>query len=341
MAQSFCKITALCLLLNLAGVPVTAKTNAAHKTATQTPCQIAFSKGQKLLVMDSGGCLKYFDEAIRLNPQYTVAYLQAGRFLMGRNKWTEAVKYFDRGLEVDKDFYSMRSSRAYCNACLKNWELALRDYNYLIDKRQADSDDLQNRARVYERIGRLDLARKDRQTIAMMKESDNGNKNANIIIKYLTQSLKTSSDTREIYARRGAYYKQQRNFKNAIADITKVLTMPKGQGGKSINYNLDQLYYDRASCYDQIGDFAHAASDYSKILEIDPDAEEAFLYRGNCFSKLGQWEKAVNDYTLSIKHDHEPTATVYKNRATAYEKIGKSELAKLDSLKAKSLSGKD
>jgi len=125
------------------------------------------------------------------------------------------------------------------------------------------------------------------------------------------------------------------DYKNAAVNFSKVIEIPPEKGGYRLNYNLDQCYYDRADCYQKIGNYTGAIADYNSILKLDPDAEEAFLYRGNCKAQLGQWGAAAADYTQSIEHDVQPTKTPFLARAKAYEKLGKMELAKKDLEKAK------
>lgn len=66
----------------------------------------------------------------------------------------------------------------------------------------------------------------------------------------------------------------------------------------------------------------------------DPVKDEAieFKERGNDAFKMGDWTNAVEEYTKAIKYgkEHKQLATFYKNRAAAYLKLEKYELAARD-----------
>ena len=88
--------------------------------------------------------------------------------------------------------------------------------------------------------------------------------------------------------------------------------------------------FDRANLYFATRDYARAIADYSKIIELDDDSEDAYQKRGDCQFALGQYKKALDDYNLALKHEVDPTAESYRARANVYEKLGKLELAAKD-----------
>lgn len=300
-----------------------------------------YEKANELAHNNSSECLKLYDEIIRKDPDDWVARTAAGEFLSQQNRYPEAIRYLDQILAKGRVNTFALERRAYYHACQNNWRLALNDYSTLLKITPDDRQALKNRSLIYQRMGRMDLARKDLQAIeaAKNKATRFTENERSATAQALTNALKISPNTRLIYLKRAFRFRQNKDYKRAVEDFTRVIEMPKGKGGRRLEYNLDQLYYDRAMCYQNMGDFASAATDYSKILEMDPDAEEAFLYRGNCYAKLNNWQKAASDYTFSIKHDIEPTPTVYKYRAEAYKRLGKMDLAKKDLETAKRLSG--
>lgn len=147
-----------------------------------------------------------------------------------------------------------------------------------------------------------------------------------------------SKNIRSLTLQRAEINMDMHKYREAIVDFSKAISIDPLKGGARVNYNLDQIYFDRARCYQSVADYPHAIADYDTILKLDDDSDEAYLFRGDCKAKLGKWEQALQDYNKCIKSTIDPTKTPYLARAKAYEKLGKPDLAKLDYEKAKALS---
>ena len=286
--------------------------------------------------------LKHYAEAIRLDPKNERVYMARANHWFNRQVPAEAVKDYSSVLSLNPKNYIARSFRASCYASLQQWPLALVDYTKQIELSPGSMTGYRNRSYVYRRLGRNDLAAKD---LAKLKDLQDDRavgiyhttKTPADYIEYYTEYLKKDPKSRSTYVNRAIYCKQLQRYAAAITDYTKALSLDPDKSTRHINYNMDQIYYDRANCYENLHQYEKAISDYGQILKMDEDAEEAFLYRGECYFKIGQYEKAVTDYTQSIKHDIDHLPKPYLCRAKAYEKLGKLDLAKADNEKAKIL----
>lgn len=286
--------------------------------------------------------LKHMNNAIRLDPKYEQAYMARAIFWMNGQKPAEAVKDFSSVISLNPRNYRALNFRASCYATLENWPLALKDYNKQIELSPRASSAYRNRSYVYRRMGRTDLAQKDLAMVEDLRWNramgvPAREKTPETQIEECTRGLKTQPNSRELYLVRGLTYKQTQKYALAVQDLTKGLSIDPEKSLRHINYNMDQIYYDRANCYENLHQYNKAIADYDAILKMDDDAEEAFLYRGDCYFKLGNYEKAVADYTETIKHDIDHLQKPYLCRAKAYEKLGKVNLAKADIAKAKAL----
>lgn len=94
------------------------------------------------------------------------------------------------------------------------------------------------------------------------------------------------------FSLRGRLLCQSGKFKEGLPDLTQAIKMHASSG----------TYYDRGSEYLRVKQYEKAIADFSEAIKIAPTSE---------------FESAI------VKHS-------YANRAEAYEKLGKKELAKKD-----------
>ena len=72
-------------------------------------------------------------------------------------------------------------------------------------------------------------------------------------------------------------------------------------------------YYKKGVTKYTLHDFKNAASDFSKIIELDPRNVNALIYRGNCKSNLNDNKGALEDLTKAIEINPKE-ALAYYNR---------------------------
>lgn len=128
-----------------------------------------------------------------------------------------------------------------------------------------------------------------------------------------------------VYDRRARLLESCGQYQKAIADWSLLIGIfPKNP------YYVINRAQDRAA----LGQYKEALADYDLAIKVDPKDDHSYFLRGKLKLKLGQFLAAAEDFSSSIKLDDEPSWTIYKLRAEAYEKGGKAELGKADRLKA-------
>ena len=70
--------------------------------------------------------------------------------------------------------------------------------------------------------------------------------------------------------------------------------------------NNPQAYLERANLYYQIGNFEAAITDYSAVLDAEPDNHTAWYGRGLVFEALGDAGNAIADLKRAIELDPQP-----------------------------------
>jgi tetratricopeptide (TPR) repeat protein len=88
------------------------------------------------------------------------------------------------------------------------------------------------------------------------------------------------------------------------------------------------MYNMRAYLYAEIGRHDLALKDYTKTIELKPNNQSAYMDRGKYFAKYDKHAQAIKDYSTAIKLKTEFETHV--KRGFSYFKLGKFNLAHKD-----------
>ena len=139
-----------------------------------------------------------------------------------------------------------------------------------------------------------------------------------------THVLKYYKQTTLPYGNRANYYRDNKMYKEALADYNATISMKDAQP-QAYNSRA-RLYFDIAKNQDTL---LLALNDYNKAIQYDPKDGEFRVNRGATYARLGDIEKAIEDFNegLKLKPDH---AVGYLNRSIMYQNTGRIDLALQD-----------
>ena len=146
-----------------------------------------------------------------------------------------------------------------------------------------------------------------------------------------SEALRLDPRLAPAYACRGYAYAQRKEYEAALADYTEAIRLDPNQ---------DYFYYSRSKLYRQKGLIDLALADLDIALKVrpanSPAAEQLYNERGDLYFDKGEYERSIRDYTeaIRLKPDY---SFFYEDRAKAYRKMGKNDLAAADEQKAKEL----
>ncbi len=305
--------------------------------------------------------VKSLDQAIAINPRLVEAYLERGAAFVELGKYPQAVADCSKCLKLDGHFYLPYVILGDCYGRMHHLPQSLENYSKYIEVLPESAQPYFERAKVYEQLGKADLAKSDRlrgarnearsvqelkllttaycisgPKLAVAKDAvikkdpyNRFNTVRRMLIVGCTEHLKKAPLSRRWFLIRGRLYRDIRQFDQALADYSQVINIPPNRGGH-VDWNLDQTLFDRGDIYMNVGDYGRACADFARIIAIDEDSEEAYAKKGDCEFELKKYDQAVADYNLAIKHQIYPTATLYYSRAKAYDKLGKKDLSEKD-----------
>jgi len=139
-----------------------------------------------------------------------------------------------------------------------------------------------------------------------------------------THVLKYYQQTTLPYGNRANYYRDNKMYKEALADYNATISMKDAQP-QAYNSRA-RLYFDIAKNNDTL---LLALNDYNKAIQYDPKDGEFRVNRGATYARLGDIQKAIEDFNegLKLKPDH---AVGYLNRSIMFQNTGRIDLALQD-----------
>jgi TonB family protein len=146
----------------------------------------------------------------------------------------------------------------------------------------------------------------------------------------LNEAIRLDPNNAKALVLRGYAFRQQHEYDSALSDFDKAVQIdPK---------NAD-AYQFRSAIYEEKGMLDKAIEDMTKAIENTPkDGGRSYFYetRAGYYSKKGDDETAVRDYTEAIRLMPYFKYS-YSDRAKAYRRLGKIDLAEADEQKVKEL----
>ena len=184
-------------------------------------------------------------------------------------------------------------------------------------------------------------------------------------IRVWTDSMTLASDALEknpatwlLYATRAVAYEQQGNTRLALDDWNtvvrymppsvdnfvargNVLMKEKDFAGAAADYSraielapgLTEAYYARAEAYGNLGKLAEALADVERVIAMKADFGNAYLVRGVVHLRMERPTAAVRDLTRAIELNPD-AGLAYFNRAIAYAELRNFSAAYSDLLSA-------
>ena len=196
-----------------------------------------FEDGDKLAyAKDFDGAIKFFDEAIRLNPNNADLYNARGAAYIQLQQYEQAIQDFSKEIQLTPNNANAYFGRAVAYADLEQYERAVQDYSKAIKLNPHHSIAYLNRGITYAKMERYERAIQDFSKAVELHP-------------YLT----------EAYLGRAMCYGNLGQYERAIQDCDRAIQVEPNNG---------LSYFVRATCYAKLGDRAKAQADLNKASEL-------------------------------------------------------------------------
>jgi tetratricopeptide (TPR) repeat protein len=256
---------------------------------------------EKFEKKDFKGAIEDYDQAIKLKPDYTDAYINRGdaRGKLGDDKG--AIADYDQAIKLKPDFTYAYINRGNARGNLGDNKGAIADYDQAIKLKPDDETAYHNRGLTRGKLG-----------------DDKG------AIADYDQAIKLKPDYTDAYINRGVTRGKLGDDKGAITDYDQAIKLKP---------DYANAYYNRGVTRGKLGDDKGAIADYDQAIKLKPDYTDAYYNRGITRGKLGDDKGAIADYDQAIKLKPDYTYA-YHNRGTARGKLGDKKDAIADYKKA-------
>jgi protein O-mannosyl-transferase len=226
-----------------------------------------------------------------------IAYNNRGLIFKDRNRNEEALKDFNKAIELNPAYASAYNNRGNIYISKNRYDEALKDYNKAIGLKPDYAD-----------------AYNDRGNLFM-----NENKYKEAINDYI-KAIELKPDFAFTYNNRGLAFMSENKNDEALKDFDKAI---------QLKTDYAEAYYNRGNLFMNKNMTSNAMRDYQKAIEIKPDYAEAYNNLGNLSYIEKRNEEAINYFTKSISLKPQ-YAQAYYNRAVVEYFLNKKEEACTD-----------
>jgi tetratricopeptide (TPR) repeat protein len=253
--------------------------------------------------------IRLLTEKINLSPNNAMSYFARGELYRNMQNSELAIADYTKSIELDNDeicTWLSCKGRSLMYFSQNQYELALLDYNYVIDNDKSAMLGI-NAASDYYFRGLIKCNLSDYSGA----------------IEDLNKSIEIESDDAYYYNRRGWIKEYIEDYQGALDDFTKSI---------ELDSNNASFYDYRGNLYKKMKQNNLAIEDISKAIKIDPNNAKWYYDRGRLYSDMQNPELAIADYTKSIELNSDEVYTwfSYKGRSLMYFLQNQYELAMLD-----------
>lgn len=245
--------------------------------------------------------IKDYNRVVALRPQDPFRYYARGLAYIQMQEPTLALADFSKAISLKPNYLNFYLARARTYNTLKKYGPALADYQKHVGSWEKASADIL------------------REVIPVSIEASRWN-------MVRTQLDALQEDTAQWHMWNGKVLQANGRLDEAIAAYSKAVNRSPDQ---------PQPYRLRANAFKELGDYDSALEDYTRALELVPDAYW-FNRRGLAYEETKQFEQAAADYARAIELDP-AWAIAYNNRGFIKLNLKDYSGAKKDFEKAISL----
>jgi serine/threonine protein kinase/tetratricopeptide (TPR) repeat protein len=240
---------------------------------------------------DFEGAIEDYTEAIRLKPDYAVALTNQGNARSGQGDFEGAIRDYSEAIRLKPDYVVALTNRGNARCGQGDCEGAIRDCSEAIRLKPDYADAFNNRGNARRAKGDIDGAPKASR-----------------------EAIRLKPDHADAFNNRGTARFGKGDFEDAIKDYSEAIRLKP---------DYADAFNNRGNARKAKSDFGGAIRDYSEAIRLKPDHADAFTNRGNAHKAKGDLEGAIRDYNevIRLKPDF---AVAFNNRGSA--RHGKGDL---------------
>jgi serine/threonine protein kinase/tetratricopeptide (TPR) repeat protein len=240
---------------------------------------------------DFEGAIEDYSEAIRLKPDYAVALTNRGNARCGQGDFAGAIEDYSEAIRLKPDYVVALTYRGNARCGQGDYEGAIKDCVEAIRLKPDYADAFNNRGNARKAKGDLEGALKDYR-----------------------EAIRLKPDYADAFNNRGTARFGTGDFEGAIKDYNEAIRLKP---------DYADAFNNRGDARKAKSDFGGAIKDYSEAIRLKPDNADAFTNRGNAHKAKGDLQGAIKDYSEVIRLKP-GFAAAFNNRGSA--RLGTGDL---------------
>ncbi|MEH2247992.1 caspase, EACC1-associated type [Nostoc sp.] len=272
----------------------TPPTNPTVSPTTEMSAKDFYDRGlDKSNKKDYKGGIEDFNEVLRLDPNFTIAYYNRGYARNELKDYKGAIEDLNQYIWVNPNHANSYFSRGWAYYNLDNYKQAIIDYNKTIQINPKYAFAYNNRGLAYAGQGNYDQAISD-----------------------YTKAIEFKYDPLKLpYNNRGRARRNLGDYKGAIEDYNQAVI---------IDPTYADAYNNRGLAYADLKDYEKAIEDYSQAIRIDSTYSYAYHNRGYTRSILKDKQGAIADYQKAVDlHQQQGNTKLYQQSLEKLKELQK------------------
>ena len=229
--------------------------------------------------------IRYYDKAIKINPNYSDAYINRGLVKNELQDYEGSIEDYNKAIELDPRCSLAYNNRGYTKHKKGDYEGALADYNKAILLNPKLNIALDNKAKLLNEV----CIKDDEEFIAKyylslgIQEINKGNFLEGI--KNIDESIKHNDKSDVAYFYKAAAYHNLNNVDLAFENYSKAI---------ELNKNMVDAYYNRGQLMLKDNP-KQALDDFVTSVALDPKFIDAYFAIAAIQKNLGQYKNAIKN----------------------------------------------
>lgn len=208
-----------------------------------------------------------------------------GKLLSKAGRHVEAIRYYEQALQFDNTKAEWFYELGLCCVLVKDDPLALEAFAAAIELSP-------RHARSWYQLGACKVRQSNQRGI-----------------RDINKALSLNGELWEAYLTRASYYGIMGRYSKAILNCNEAIALRP----RSV-----RAYLTRGCLKMQNNFMPSAIEDVSEAISIDSSCSLAFYNRAVCYQRIGEKQKALRDYSLVLLLDDQPNYVVFQNRGMLY-----------------------
>lgn len=224
-----------------------------------------------------------YTHTINLRPKDPFRYYARALVYMDMGRNAQAVSDLTRAAKLKPSYRNFYLARARANAALNKYNEAIADYKKYLGKRKISADLALEITPVYVKSYRYADAQ-----------------------RLLNTAITQGKDNADVHFWQGRVFSGLGKTDEAVSAYSKAVNR---------DGSYAQAYLFRAAAFKDMEDYPAALEDFSKLIELQPEASY-YNRRGLVYEEMGQFRQAAEDYSRAIELNPK-WAIPYNNRGFA------------------------